>query len=63
MEKAEVIKTRAIKGGLSVTVKCPYCKHTHKHGASPSSTYPEHRVADCFKGSYHFQLRSASQSH
>lgn len=60
MEKAIVIKTRPNKDHkdcVVVTVKCPHCKKTHTHGANKQSTYPEHRVADCYKGSYHFTLR------
>ena len=58
--EAIVIKTRPnskAKDCVVVTVRCPYCKDTHTHGSNAHSTYPEHRGADCFKGSYTFRLR------
>jgi len=57
--EASIIKTRPnkdYKDCVVVTVKCPHCKKTHSHGASKHSTYNEHRVADCHKGSYTFKL-------
>lgn len=57
--EAFIVKTRPNKDRkdcLVVTVKCPHCKKTHSHGVHKLSSYNEHRVADCFKGTYTFNL-------
>lgn len=59
--EASIIKTRKNKDYANcvvVTVRCPHCKKTHTHGSSAQSNVPEHRVADCHKGTYTFKLTS-----
>ena len=42
-------------GGVKVVVRCPHCKEKHVHGSTPNAVR-EHRVADCFRGTYVFSL-------